>query len=285
MYLTEGLPIKYQVSSFTKENLEKIEDNWDRIKDAFYEAIMLIASFGIRERNLVSKNLILPVALYIYLNYSKNYAISTVKEHVENQKKIQRWFIISTLRNILGYSSDDKLKNIQSIIIENVKCRNTDFPYMKLNEYFNVKSDFSNEEIESLLQSGYATKYSYLILSLLYQGRDWKDKSYNEDHIYPKTLFTESKLRKVGLNDDQIQFALQNFNTIANLELLTEPENKSKNATPFDSWITSRDTTFMQRHSIPSLPIYSLQEFSSFINLRRQLLIKQLKQVVNSEFY
>lgn len=65
MYLTDGIPIKYQVSSFTRENLEKIEDNWERIKDSFREAVKLISSFGFRDRNLVSKNLILPVALYI----------------------------------------------------------------------------------------------------------------------------------------------------------------------------------------------------------------------------
>lgn len=282
MYLTKDLPIKYQFSSFTKSNLEKIEDNWDRIKESFREAVLLVSSFGFRDRNLVSKNLILPIALYIYYNYSKDYYRSSHAEHVQNQNKIQKWFILSTLRNLLQSSTDDKLKTIQSIIIDHVRKGNKDFPSESIDTRFNINTPLTEEQIEQWLRYGYATKYSYLLLSLLYPNRDWKDNRYNEDHIYPKKIFTPKNLREYRLSEEQIVFALDNYNTILNLELLEERENKSKNDKPFDEWINSRDANFKQRHSIPEMNHYMLSDFTDFINQRKHMLIARLKPIINS---
>lgn len=282
MYLTEGLPIKYQFSSFTKSNLERIEANWDRIKDSFREAVLLVSSFGFRDRNLVSKNLILPIALYIYHYYSKDYFRSSLAEHVQNQNKIQKWFILSTLRSLLQSSTDDKLKTIQSIIINHVKKGNKDFPGELIDEKFSMNTPLTEEQIEQWLRYNYATKYSFLLLSLLYPNRDWKDNRYQEDHIYPKTSFTRKSLKEYGLSEEQITFALDNYNTILNLELLEERENKSKNAKPFDEWIDSRDANFKQRHSIPEMNHYLLSDFTEFINQRKHMLIARLKPIINS---
>ena len=277
MYLTDGIPIKYQVRSFTRENLEKIEDNWENIKDAFREAVKLISSFGFRDRNLVSKNLILPIALYIYLHYKKNYATETDRDIVRNQNIMQRWFVIATLRSLLQSSQDDKLKNMQRIICDAARNGERDFPFQKLNEKFEV-SDFSTDDIDALLRHNYATQYSYLILSLIYPNRDWKDAKYNEDHIYPKTTFTEKKLRQMGLTGEQIEFALANYNTIANLELLTESENKRKNDAPFNEWITGRDTSFKERHCIPDGMDYTYDNFKTFIERRKKILHDALER-------
>ena len=281
MYLTDGIPIKYQVSSFTRENLEKIEDNWGRIKDAFREAVQLIAAFGFRDRNLVSKNLILPIALYVYLNFKKNYAISTEQDIVKNQKIMQRWFVIATLRSLLQSSQDDKLKNIQKIITDAYNEGNKVFPFEQLNEKFEINSEFTDDEINNLLRQNHNTKYSYLILSLLYPDRDWKDTKFNEDHIYPKTMFTERKLRQMGLSDEQIEFALAHYNTILNLELLTETENKEKNAQPFETWVTTRDDNFKKRHHIPQGLNYTFEQFQTFIELRKEILIHALRGSIN----
>jgi hypothetical protein len=46
------------------------------------------------------------------------------------------------------------------------------------------------------------------------------------------------------------------LSVLSNLQLLTDSENLSKNATPFEEWIQTRDTTFRKRHLIPELPLY-----------------------------
>ncbi|MDP3443387.1 MAG: DUF1524 domain-containing protein, partial [Ignavibacteria bacterium] len=120
---------------------------------------------------------------------------------------------------------------------------------------------------------------SFLILSLLYPGRDWKDKRYNEDHIFPQSEFTKAKLVKRGYDEERITRYQSYFNTIYNLELLDDSENKSKNATPFDVWILSRDENFKHRHCIPELESYDFDYFTEFVDARKELLAEKLRGI------
>lgn len=107
-----------------------------------------------------------------------------------------------------------------------------------------IASGFSHTEVENLLYTNYSTKYSYLILSLLYQNRDWKDHKFHEDHIFPKSEFTAAKLKARGYNKDQIGKWQEKYNTIINLQLLSDTENLEKGAESFDTWISTRDDNF-----------------------------------------
>ena len=155
---------------------------------------------------------------------------------------------------------------------------NKEFPYSKLNEKLSVSPILNEEEINNFLQYTYGTKYTYLLLTLLYPNRDWLDKKYSEDHIFPKTEFTRHKLIKRGYSEDKIQKYLGNFNTILNLELLEENENKIKSATPFDEWILSRDENFKKRHLIPEIKNYNFDNFLEFIEERKKLLISRYSE-------
>ena len=68
-------------------------------------------------------------------------------------------------------------------------------------------------------------------------------------------------------------------NNILNLELLTDSENLSKNATPFDRWITTRDAGFKKRHLIPDLKSYDLDAFEDFVEARKEILVKRLRSI------
>ncbi len=276
MYLTDGLPIQYRVSSFTRENLEKIEDNWDVIKDALSKAVKLISTFGFNEKNIVSKNAVLPIAYYLRNNSAKNYVMSSEKDVVIDKNNIQNWFIINILRNVFSGSSDATLKASQEILMVSSK---TEFPYKQLMARFSLETKLGPAEIENLLSYNYSTRYSFLILSLLYPDRDWIDKSFNEDHIYPKAEFTYAKLSKRGYSEAKIKEYMDNYNTILNLQLLDASENKSKNAQPFDTWITTRDAGFKARHHIPTIPNYDFDHFMDFIKERRKLMVKALENI------
>lgn len=271
MYLTEGLPIQYKVSSFTKNNLEKIECNWENIKESLRQAILLLSTYGFTEKNIVSKNVVLPIAYYIQNKNVSNFVNSSDKDLMKIKNDIQKWFVLNTMRNIFGSSSDTTLKQCQEIL---EAYKNKDFPYAKLNEKLSVSPTLNEAEINNYLQYAYATKYSYLLLSLLYSNRDWLDKKYAEDHIFPKAEFTRAKLLKRGYSEEKIQKYLENYNTILNLELLEENENKTKNAIPFDTWIAGRDANFKKRHLIPELSNYDFDNFLDFIAKRKKLLIE-----------
>lgn len=273
MYLTEGLPIQYKVSSFTKENLEKIENNWESIKSSLSQAVALLNEFGFSDKNIVSKNVLLPIAYYIKNKAVANFVNSSDKDLMKIKDDIQKWFVLNTIRNVFGASSDTTLKQCQTILEQ---YKNKEFPYQKLNEKLSVPSTFSDEEInDSLLCTKYGTKYSYLLLALLYPNRNWLGKKYAEDHIFPQSEFTRPKLLRRGYSEERIQSYLSNYNTLVNLELLEENENKAKNAEPFDEWIKSRDDNFKERHLIPNIDNYDFDHFLEFIAARKKLLIQE----------
>jgi hypothetical protein len=277
LYLTNGLPIQYQVKNFSKPNLEKIEDNWDVITSNIQATIKLISRFGLNDKNLISSIALLPIALYLTKLGRKNFVESTQQVDVNNQLLIQKWLAIVLLKNAFGGSSDTTLKNLQDVLNEQSDL--SIFPYEIINKKLNIDSDFSDTEIENLLTTNYSTKYSYLILTLLYPDRDWKDNIYHEDHIFPKSEFSVRSLTKRGYDARKIAEYQKYYNTIANLQLLTASENIAKNASPFDEWLPTRDSNFKERHLIPSVSSYSLDNFLEFVDSRKLVIKDKLKRI------
>lgn len=277
LYLTDNLPIQYKVKNFNKTNLEKIENNWESIKSNIRETVKLISKFGYSDKNLVSKIALLPIALYFKNLDKKNFADSTEKGDVKNQIVIQKWMTIALLKNAFGSSSDTILKNLQDAFDEQSDF--SIFPYAAVNKKLNIEPTFSDTEIENLLNTNYSTKYSYLILSLLYPDRDWKDNKYHEDHIFPKSEFTTARLKYRGFDDLKILQYQKHFNTIANLQLLKDSENIEKSSESFETWISSRDNNFKTRHSIPTVDSYNFNKFLDFTEERKKIIKNKLKLI------
>lgn len=275
LYLTDNLPIQYKVKNFNKTNLEKIENNWDNITDNIENTISLVNKFGFNDKNLVAKIALLPISFYWGKLNKKNFVDSTDKDDVRNQIIIQKWLILTLLKNAFGGSSDTILKNLQDVL--NEQTDHSVFPYEALNKKLNIEPSFNDTEIDNLLATNYSTKYSYLILSLLYPDRDWKGKKFEEDHIFPKSEFTTAKLKHRGYDAGRIAEYQKYFNCIINLELLTDSENREKSAEPFDTWFASRDSNFRDRHFIPTVHSYNFDNFIDFVDERKKLLVAKLK--------
>lgn len=273
MYLTENLPIQYKLSSFTQKNLELIEDHWEDTKKAISESIKLISNYGVTDKNLVTRLPLLPIAQYLRNKNSSTYLSSSSMTEVQDQTNIQKWLFLMILKSAFGGSSDTTLTNIRNVI----GLIGDKFPFNEINTKLIIDSSFTDGEIENWLNTNYSTRYSFLILSLLYPNRVWKDTRFNEDHIYPKTEFERKKLLARGYSEDKIKEYQSKYNTILNLELLNDTENKSKNAEPFDSWIKSRDSDFKKRHHIPEMEDYGFDNFLEFIEKRRELLTDCIK--------
>lgn len=277
LYLTRGLPIKYKVSNFTTDNLEKIEDNWDNITKCVRAAINLVSSYGFNDKNLVSKTALLPIALYISLSGKYELDVSTENQDSMDQIAIQKWISLVLLKNSFGGSTDTTLKSLQEVFY-NQTC-NMGFPFNELNKCLGIEPKFSDDEVETILRFNYRTKYSYLVLSLLYPDRDWRDAQYHEDHIFPKSEFTHTKLRQRGYQEQKIGTYLSKYNSLANLQLLTRQDNVRKNAAPFSEWLQTRDNDFKCRHSIPSIESYELDHFDKFIEARSSIIQDRLRNI------
>ncbi len=278
LYLTEDLPIQYKIKNFTTKNLEKIETNWTEIKENIESTINLVSKFGFSNKNITSASALLPISFFIRKLNKKNFVLSSSRSDVELQNTINIWLILALLKNAFGSSSDTTLKNLRDILLAQPSF--SEFPFEDLNKSLEIEPKFSDVEIDTNLNINYKTKYSYLALSLLYPNRDWKDNTYHEDHIFPKSQFTSANLRKKGIPNDKIESYMKSYNTISNLQLLTNSENLEKNAKPFDEWINTRDENFKERHTIPDIPDYSLSNFIEFIEERKKMLRKKFKKIV-----
>jgi hypothetical protein len=277
LYLTKDLPIQYKVKNFNKRNLKKIEDNWLNIKNGLEDTIKLVSKFGFSNKNITATMALLPIAYYLNELKKKNYVNSSDKNDVKNQNEIRKWLILVLLKGSFGGSSDTTLNNLR-IELQKVKDYSV-FPIGLLNKRLSIDSNFSDEEIRSFLFTKYATRYSYLILSLLYPDRDWKDNTYHEDHIFPKSQFTSAKLRDRGYDDQKIDEYQDHYNTILNLQLLTDTENREKYSSDFNTWISTRDDNYKERHKIPMLKSYDFDNFMEFISERKKILESMLKTV------
>jgi len=277
LYLTEGLPIQYKVKNFNKTNLEKIEDNWEVIKENIEATVKLVSKFGFNDKNLVAKIALLPIAYYLSKITNKNFVRSSNKDDVRNQIIIQKWLTVSLLKNAFGSSSDTTLKNLQDTL--NEQSDFSIFPYEALNKKLSIEATFNEVEIGNLISINYSTKYSYLILSLLYPNRDWKDNKYHEDHIFPKSEFSVARLRRRGYDESTINEYRKYFNCILNLQLLTDSENLEKSSKDFEVWFASRDNNFKDRNKIPTIKSYNFDNFLEFIEERKKLLELKLKAI------
>lgn len=143
---------------------------------------------------------------------------------------------------------------------------------------------FDNDEIDNLLYYQYGQPYTYSVLAFIYPSLDFRNK-FHQDHIFPKKLFTEKRLRKRGISDNDIDFYLENYNRLANLQLLEGVPNQEKSDKDFDSWIKEKypnendRKVYMERHYIPDVDL-SLENFREFIEKRQRLIASAFKNLL-----
>lgn len=280
LYLTDGLPIQYKVKNFTRKNLRVIEENWEKIKNALSTTVRLVSRFGFNDKNVVAPLALLPIAMYIMKRGNWSFDTSSNAHDADAQVTIRKWFVFSTLKNAFGSSTDTTLTRLRELL--SACDASTPFPAAALYASLDIEPKLSDPEIARVLEYSYQGRYTNLALSLLYPDRDWKDAVFHEDHIFPQSEFQTSKLKKRGYDDAKINSYLATYNTLANLELLTDSENLLKNATPFDEWIETRDPAFRKRHLIPDLPAYRFDFFGEFQKERTALVSASLKQLYRS---
>lgn len=277
LYLCESLPIQYKVKNFTRTNLLTIEQNWDNIKKSLAMTVRLISRYGFHSKNIVAPLALLPIAFYLMKRGSQNFDTSSQSEDAEAQIAIRKWFVFSTLKNAFGSSSDTTLTRLREIL---KGCGlDTPFPADELYKSLDIEASLNDAEIERILDFKYQGRYTNLVLSLLYPDKDWKGAVFHEDHIFPQSEFKTRSLRNRGYDDKRIANYLAGFNTLQNLELLTDTENLSKNSLDFDEWLKTRDSYFRSHHLIPDLQDYGFDHFEEFATARTKLIEKVLKSL------
>jgi len=277
LYLSENLPIQYRVKNFTRKNLRTIEGHWEEIKRYLSTTVRLISRFGVNAKNVVAPLALLPIAFYLMKRGNSAFDTSSKAEDADVQVAIRKWFVFATLKNAFGRSSDTTLTRLRELL--NTCGPTIPFPADILYKSLKIEPSLSDAEIGRMLEYGYEGRYTHLVLSLLYPDRDWKDAVFHEDHIFPQSEFQVRALKKRGYDEVRVQSYMSKYNILPNLQLLTDSENLSKNATPFDEWIRTRDAGFCKRHLIPALCAYGFDSFEEFSKARTALIVAALKEL------
>lgn len=204
----------------------KIQDKWDDITKAIRYAMRLISSFGFNRENITSNNLIIPIAYNLkHIGLPDNFEVSSF--NVKDRAKIKKWFTLSLLKRVFSFMPDGVLKPVRDIIQENATG---EFPIDEVINYFkgsNRTLVFTDEDNKNLMYSKYGQGDTLVIMSILYPWADLRN-NFHIDHMHPKSGFTKKKLQKRGIPEDSIEFYLENYNYIGNLQLLESIPNIEK---------------------------------------------------------
>ncbi|MCX5618554.1 DUF262 domain-containing protein [Bombella sp. TMW 2.2543] len=282
LVLADFRDIAFKVKNFNKANMLHIERQWEDITKAIRSTVILLANFGYSGATLKSNNALIPIAYYLQkIGSPKDFDIASKYE--ADRKAIFKWLVIVLLKGTFGGQPDNVLRPIREVI------RGTDqgFPFEEIVSKLKGTSKslaFDEDEIARLLRYGYNETPTYSVLAFLYPTLDFRNK-FHQDHIFPKKMFTKKRLLEAGIKDDEIDFFMAKFNSLANLQLLEGIPNQEKSDKDFDTWLANKypleadRRDYRAKHYIPDIDL-SFANFREFIEQREKLLTNAFKNML-----
>ena len=275
--------IAFKVTNFNITNMRTIEAKWDEISNALRLAVSLVASFGFNSQTLTANYAVIPISYYLFKRAADDkFVLSTHYE--KDRKAIRKWLTIALLKGTFGGQPDNVLRPIRNVI----RKYHDSFPIEKIRYALRKTTrpmKFDEEELDNLLSVKYGGRYTFLVLSLLYPNLDYRNQ-FHQDHIFPKSFFSSAKkLTTKGIPAEKHKFYLDNFNYLANLQLLEGVLNQEKLNKDFREWFKQTNHTphskaeYKAKHRIPDVDL-SFNNFEDCFSKREEILYSKLKQVL-----
>lgn len=282
--------VRFRVTNFTADRVEKIEQEWDEIKVCILEVFRLIRSFGLNDESLRAKNAAIPIAYYLFhkgrdkangkLGLYKD--INTRSRHEGERKQIRQWLYISLIKRVFSGQGDSLLTNLRRIIRTNLNH----FPLNEIIEHYRGTTKdlvFDDDFIDRLLKTQKDDPSCFPILALLFPDLDYT-RSLDIDHLHPAAAFTKESIDTIPfLSAPRRSFFEnpENWNGIANLHLLDSSLNRSKQDMPLETWFDTQNNTNLENLLIPDRTKLDFESFEEFIRDRADCLKKRLRSLVS----
>lgn len=282
LVLCDFKDIAFKVDNFNKNNMLMIEKKWEKICESIKLAIKLISSFGYNRDTLTANNCIIPISYYLLKKESPSNFIQS-KIYSDDRKNIRKWLAISLLKRIFGAHPDNVFRVLRQIFTDN----NDKFSFYVIAEKFKGSEKslvFNDDEIQNLFYYQYGQSYTFSTLALLFPTLDFNNK-FHQDHIFPRSLFTRKRLIKNGIAQKDIDLYLQNYNYIANLQLIEGIPNIEKSNINFKEWLLKsypdemERKDYMKKHYIPDIDL-EISNFIMFIDKREKLMFAKFKDIL-----
>lgn len=274
--------IKFDLNSFKEDFLIDIRDNrWSTIKDSIVELFKLLESFRLNDYTLTSSLATLPILYYIY---HKNIYNNFYKKesYYEERSGMKKWLFSMLIRQVFGGSSDTILAHARSTFTQSsfiqgkiyFSSKFSQFPAKDIVNNISKISAVDDDFIEKLLTTQKDNKYTFSILSLLYPHLNYSHGKFHKDHLHPLAKYKE-------------QFDRSIYNSILNLQLIDDTDNLSKQDLDLNKWVNDKvdklkytREEFLEKQLIPNIDL-DLDNFNDFIDTRKVLLTKKLKELLN----
>lgn len=280
--------VGFKVENFNKENMAILEANWHSIKEALILSMQLLASYGFNAQNLRANSAVLPLAYYLYHRKLDLSYLSRV-EHAEDRERIRHWLVRSMLKasGIWGSGLDTLLTLLRADIQQ---FGSDSFPVDKIESTMQQRGKslrFDDEEVDELAELSYKNPRTFALLTLIFPGFDFSHH-FHVDHIYPKGLFTKSKLTKAGVPEELQDQMIEASNRLPNLQLLEGSVNNQKRQKMPHDWYLQQwpnsdaRQSHLQSQAISSLP-EDIQDFMSFYDQRHETLLARIRMALNSK--
>ena len=285
LMLSDVGSVAFKVDNFNRENMATLEENWDSVKHSLTLTVQLVSSFGFNGQNLRANNAILPIAYYLHKKgYGETYLDRN--EFKQDREVIREWLIRSLLKSgVWGGGLDTLLTAIRSVIGEN---GDDSFPASSIQEEMARRGRsliFEDEEIEDLVDMEFNGRLTFALLSLLFPFVDLHNQ-FHVDHVFPRSRFTEARLRSAGVSDDEIGRFRSSGNRLANLQLLQGAQNYEKSDRMPADWLDQTypgDPAGRQQyeniHRLGDVP-EEMTEFRVFYDARRTRLKEEITRLL-----
>ena len=258
----------FKMENFSKQNIHKIENNWDTIISYIYATVSILKGMGY-ENNLSSGYIIAVICLYL----SKK---KTSKPSTQDKDAMTKFVRIAQMKSYFTTSLDTKLSSIKDII-----SKQDDFNSVV--KELEKQPDFkvnAQDLVWAVDNVKYGSPAVLPLLQLLYPNLDYGSVTFHIDHIYPKSKFNK---KTTGLPEEYI--GKENF--LWNLQLLKGVVNESKNDKDPEEWLKEymsdpgKRKEYLISNYIPEDFILEWSSLEAFETQRKSKILEELMKVFN----
>jgi uncharacterized protein with ParB-like and HNH nuclease domain len=271
---------RYDVKKFRdKDNLEKIENNWQGISDAIKDVKDFIVSktFIKSDRALPSYLALIPV-IYFRYNFKDKWNLGV--------PNLNTWLLRALLTGAFSGSPDGLIDQCTKKISETKSFDIGLINNLVVNAGRNI-----NVTDDIILSTSYGDRDLYLLFNLWYSHFSFNfipSYEYNApqiDHIFPQSRLKEIKIVNPETGRRVMKYREFERDQIANCMLLTAAENGAggKADIPPDEWFEDKDDDYLNMHLIPNDPeLWKIDNYEKFVSARKELLVENLKKIINA---
>ncbi|PDW20707.1 nuclease, EndA/NucM family protein [Helicobacter pylori] len=258
-----GKDTAFELKNFNKNNIKKIEENWEKITESIYDAAKLLETFGYAG-HLGSAYILSSLAYFYFLKQKMD------KNDEEQALKFVR---NAQITGYFGGSTDTKL----SIIAHSIKeARTFEAFNHNLAKHETNPLKITNDAIEGMVFVDCHARV-FPILQILYPNLNYKTTTFHIDHIYPKSKF---KKENEKLDKDFCG------NHLYNLQILEGQENSAKKDKDPEVWLKEEYKNeqaieeYKKRNYIDPKLKLEWENIKEFRKKREEAIITKLKEVL-----